>query len=78
MYSMEAMTTERPTWAKEDHQTQNINVSFDKNLTKTKMQHGHVNPTQKISQPPTARSERDPPSKFSILITVTVFFIIVY
>ena len=73
MYSMEAMTTERPTWAKEDHQTQNINVSFDKNLTKTKMQHGHVNPTQKISQPPTARSERDPPSKFSILITVTVF-----
>lgn len=63
-YSINAMNADRPQWAKDDN-TQNVNVSFDKNLstTKVKVKPGHLNPTQTIpQQPPTARSERDPPT----------------
>lgn len=65
-YSMDAMNADRPQWARDDT-SQNINVSFDKNVSKPRVKPGHPSPEQKMpKQPPSARSERDPPSKCSL------------
>ncbi|XP_052096675.1 F-box only protein 16-like isoform X2 [Mytilus californianus] len=61
-YSMDAMNADRPQWARDDT-SQNINVSFDKNVSKPRVKPGHLSPEQKMpKQPPSARSERDPPT----------------
>ena len=63
-YSMNAMNADRPQWAREDT-SHNVNMSLDKNMssTKLKLKPGHLSPSQKMpQQPPTARSERDPPT----------------
>ncbi|CAG2211597.1 FBXO16 [Mytilus edulis] len=61
-YSMDAMNADRPQWARDDT-SQNINVSFDKNVSKPRVKPGHPSPEQKMpKQPPSARSERDPPT----------------
>ena len=63
---MNAMNADRPQWAREDT-SHNVNMSLDKNMssTKLKLKPGHLSPSQKMpQQPPTARSERDPPSMY--------------
>jgi len=67
---MNAMNADRPQWAREDT-SQNVNMSLDKNMssTKLKLKPGHLSPSQKMpQQPPTARSERDPPSMYMHII----------
>lgn len=67
---MNAMNADRPQWARDDT-SQNVNVSFDKNMSsmKLKLKPGHLSPSHKMpQQPPTARSERDPPSMYRYIM----------
>ncbi|CAG2211613.1 FBXO16 [Mytilus edulis] len=75
-YSMDAMNADRPQWARDDT-SQNINVSFDKNVSKPRVKPGHPSPEQNMpKQPPSARSERSTKRDSFMAVDKEVVFIL--